>query len=142
MLVFLAGFVSAFGPQSGWQAQEFLKRKTVGRGMVMSIWIRRGTWSLVKRVSDESAMAGKVKDQEVLMKTLSSFSKVGLSRLLDKVYCLSSSGISMSVRVSTVWLNMSASFCLKLQVFLSSEQRMRLKSPKPIQGVGPDGWAS
>lgn len=82
---------------------------------------------------------GKVLAQSRLMKALSIFWSVGFCLLLDQVNALSNSGSSIREREFMVSLKLSASFCLKLLLFLSVENLMRLKSPRTIQGVGVVG---
>jgi hypothetical protein len=73
------------------------------------------------------------------MKALSIFWSVGSCLLFDQVYALSNNGSSIRDSRLMVSLKISASFCLKLHLFLSDEYLIKLKSPRIIQGVGVFG---
>lgn len=68
------------------------------------------------------------------MKALSSLAKVGLALLFVQVYRLSRRGISRTTMSWMALLKDSAREKLKFELFLSSTDLVRLKSPMRTQG--------
>ncbi len=114
----------------------FSKRKIWALGMEEETDRRRGTWSEVVLVQEERVEFRKMSFQPWLMKTLSSFAKIGKSYLLDQVYNLSGRGSSKRERELMVWLKSLARAGAKLSEFLSEGFLRRLKSPRI--NLGPE----
>jgi hypothetical protein len=87
-----------------------------------------GVWSEVGRWPEVSVVDGYSSPNPVQMKARSSLAKVGDARLLVQVKRRSRRGSSKSCNASTVWLKREAREKLKLALFLSEGERVRLKS--------------
>jgi hypothetical protein len=65
------GLCDFWALHAGFWAQADPNRKKAGRGMCVDMEMISGTWSEIKRVSDDTAEFGKIWFQMVLMNTLS-----------------------------------------------------------------------
>ena len=101
--------------------------------------IRRGTWSEVNLVRAMREVLGKTRSYALLTKSPSRWTRVGEFLWFDQVKARPRRGISISPSKLIVSLNMTASLARKLEFFLSSRHRARLKSPRIIQGTSSLG---
>jgi hypothetical protein len=104
---------------------------------VLCWWCRRiEQWSEPPVDSAFNAKFGKRTSHWALQKTLSNFTRVGHSRLLDQVNFIFCKGISKSSHSSNAALNFPINLLLRLRLFLSLALYMRLKSPAISQRGG------
>lgn len=91
-------------------------------------WIetKRGLWSEVAPIREEREEFRKPDEKESFMNALSRHARVRVSRLLDQVYNRLRRGSSMRARSLRRSLNLLAMDQLKLVVFLSVGERVRL----------------